>query len=219
MMNKLACVLLLSFFSLVAVDGENVTSSIKQFYAQLDKSKVCADVLNRYLLSSASHSGNSNPKTPELDLRAYNPLLLLQMDYDRSKKIVPNASIYDVLSLDTLNFEIAFLDKDGLLVATLRSPNNTSSAFELNLTSSGGQPTFITNSTYPKDTLTTKNINDRAISIRDILRLQPDVILTYNQLAQTFLFLKANKIYVYRIQFHDSFELDRYVDIVIRGKK
>ena len=219
MMNKWACVLLLSFFSLMAVNGENLTSKIKRFYAQLDKSKVSADVLNRYLLSNASHSGNSNSKTPELELRAYKPLLLLQLDYDRSKKIVPTASIYDVLSLDTLNFEIAFMDKDGLLVATLRSPNSTSSAFELNLTSSGGQPTFITNSTFPKDTVTSKNINDRAISIRDIQRLQPDVILSFNQLAQTFLFLKAEKLYVYRIQFHDSFELDRYVDIVIRGKK
>jgi hypothetical protein len=219
MMNKWACVLLLSISSLAAVEGENITSKIKRFYGQQDKSQVCADVINRYLLSSASHSGTANSKTPELDLRAYKPLLLLQLDYDRSKKIAPTGSVYDALRLDTLNFEIAFLDKDGLLVATLRSPNNTTSNFVLNLTSSGGQPTFIANSDFPKDSVTLKNINDRAISIRDIQRLQPDVILSFNQLAQTFLFLKANKIFVYRIQFHDSFELDRYVDLVIRGKK
>jgi hypothetical protein len=218
-MNRWACLLLVSFIGLNAIGVENLTTRIKRFYAQMDKNSVCTDIINRYLQSRASHSLNAHNTTPSFDLHSYKPLLLLQLDYNISKKLDPSGSIYDVLLLDTLNYEIAFLDKEGLLVATLNSPKNSSTPSQLNLTSLGGRPSFIANSTFPKDTVTSKNINDRAISIRDIQRLQPDVILSFNQLAQTFLFLKANKIFVYRIQFHDSFELDRYVDIVIRGKK
>ena len=201
------------------VDGENITSQIKRFYTQLDKSIACDDAISRYSLLGDTVSRNANSIKPDFDFRAYKPLVLLKLDYDRTKKISPTSSLYDAMQLDTLHFEIAFLDKNDLLVATLQLSPHNSSILELNPTSTGGKPSFIADEGFPKDTLTTKNINDRAISIRDILRLQPDVILTYNQLAQTFLFLKANKIYVYRIQFHDSFELDRYVDIVIRGKK
>jgi hypothetical protein len=146
----------------------------------------------------------------------YRKYLILELLSSDPKCFQNTTSMYNCIVLDTVHYQIALLDQDDKLYGSI-AYNEQVHSYDIVLNSEGGKRKFVASPQAPNNDISPQFIANRAVAIRNILRLKPDAIMAYNQLANTFLFLKYDRIFVYRIDSFESIELDSYVRLILKG--